>query len=379
MLLAALATGCKNYLKYTVTTRIWPNGSIERVMLVEGGDSTLLEGDYSSVLKGSLPVPGDSTWKISVGFETKAIHDTTTDTIYYYKAVKTFRNDEALNKELNGDTMGKNQVIRHVEVEKRFRGYSTLYRYAETYKQIFPFTGVPVSDYLTNEELELYHAGDNELYYSPKTGKLLIKNDTLAGIILSKADSVRMKSIKDSIEKKYENWMCESIFKDYYNVLKTALDKSGTLKPAETDKSHDSLRKAFYYLIEADSLWSGDSNDFPLLRLASRFYEVDTGILHKANQTSIDDFHMKLYQGLLLEIGESFTNHTIMPGIITSTNASEIKGNTVSWNIESDDFFERDFTMVVESRKVNRGMAIVTGAFVLLLLVGLVAVFLKKK
>ena len=156
MLFVALATGCKEYLKYTITTRIRPNGSIERTLLIEGGDSTLLKGDYSSVMKGSLPVPHDTTWDITTGRDIRSAPDTTLDTIYYYKAVKVFHDDDALNRELNRDTLMENNVTRQVKVEKRFRWFNTFYRYAETYKQIFPFVRIPVTDYLSEVELKLY-------------------------------------------------------------------------------------------------------------------------------------------------------------------------------------------------------------------------------
>ena len=241
MLLVALVTGCKEYLKYTITTRIFPDGSIERTMLVEGGDSSLLEGDFSSVLKGSLPVPHDSTWEITTGCEIKSAHDTTTDTIYYCKAVKVFRNADELNKELNWDTIRENNAARQVKVEKRFRWFYTFYRYAETYKQVFPFKQKSITDYLSDEELELYHADDDELYYSTETDALLLKKDSLAVNSLSKTDSVRMNKIKESIEEKYAEWMFANIFEDYFDAVKVALDKSGTMKPVETDKTRDSL------------------------------------------------------------------------------------------------------------------------------------------
>jgi hypothetical protein len=377
LLMIALVTGCKEYLKYTITTRILPDGSIERTMLVEGGDSSLLEGDFSSVLKGSLPVPHDSTWEISTGCEIKSTSDTTKDTVYYCKAIKVFRNSDELNKELNWDSTGENKVVRHVKVEKRFRWFNTFYRYAETYKQIFPFKRKPITDYLSNDELELYHADDNELYYSPETDELLLKKDTLARNALSKTDSARMDKIKKSIQEKYDAWVFENIFEDYFDVLKVALDKSGTMKPVETDKTRDSLWALFNYSDKIDSLLTSDSSDFPLLRFASKFYKVDTGVLHQANRSGFDDFNWRLNN--TGDVGESFTNLTIMPGVIISTNSTTINGNTASWEFDGDSFNEKDFTLLVESRKVNKGPVIVTGAFVLLLLIGLVAGMVRKK
>jgi len=378
MLLVALVSGCKEYLKYTITTRILPDGSIERTMLVEGGDSSLLEGDFSSVLKGSLPVPHDSTWEITTGYQIKSTSDTTRDTLYYCKAIKVFSNSDELNKELNWDTLRESQVTRQVKVEKRFRWFNTFYRYAETYKQIFPFTRIPVTDYLSDKELELYHAGDGEFYYSPETNELLLKKDTLTRNALSKSDSASMNKIKESLEKKYEEWMFASIFEDYFDAVKVALDKSGTMKPAETDKTHDRLWSIFKDQVESDSSeLSTDSSYFPLLKFASGFYQVDTGILHQANRSGLDDFNWRLNH--MGDVGESFTNMAIMPGVIISSNSTTINGNTVSWEFDADLFNEKDYTLLAESKKVNKGPVIVTGAFILMLLIGLVAGMVTKK
>ncbi len=377
MMMVALVTGCKEYLKYTITTRILPDGSIERTMLVEGGDSSLLEGNYASVLKGSLPVPHDSTWDITTGFEIRSVSDTTQDTVYYFKAMKVFRNDDDLNSELNWDTVKANNVTRLVKVERKFRWFNTFYHYTEIYRQIFPFAGIPVNDYLSDKELELYHAGDDEVYYSPETHELLLKKDSLASIALSKNDSINMNKIKESLEKKYEDWMLASIFKDYFEVIKETLDKTGAMKPEETEKTRDDFWNA--YKANPDSLFSFDSSNFPLLRFASEYYNVDTGILHQSNRISLDAFNMRFWSAFESDIGESFTHLAVMPGVIISSSSSTVQGNTVSWEFDSDLFNERDYTMTVESKKVNKGPVIVTGAVVLFLLAGLVAGMMRKK
>ncbi|MBN1413729.1 MAG: hypothetical protein JW973_01410 [Bacteroidales bacterium] len=377
MLLITLATGCKEYLKYIITTRILPDGSIERTMLVEGGDSTLVKGDPSSVLAGSLPVPADSTWEIVTGLEERSINDSTNDTIYYYRARKMFCNSDELNKEINWDSAGDNHVSRNIKVEKRFRWFHTFYRYTETYKQIFPFTRKSVNDYLTDEELELIHADDDEIYYSAESDRLMLKKDTLVRHALSKADSNRMAEIKEALEKKYFEWMNINFFEEYFDMLKKALEKIGIMKLPEAEKTRDSLFAFFTDNANDEPLWFSDSCDFPLL-LASRFYQVDTATLYQANHSGFDSINKKLGIGWW-DIGDTYTNLAIMPGVIISTNSTTINGNTVSWYIESDDFYEKDYTLMVESKKVNKGPVIVSGAFVVLLLIGLLVGMVRKK
>jgi hypothetical protein len=68
-----------------------------------------------------------------------------------------------------------------------------------------------------------------------------------------------------------------------------------------------------------------------------------------------------------------------MPGIIISSNSTEINGNTASWDIVPDRFYAKDYTLLIESKKINKGLAIVSGVFVVFLLIGLVAGMLRKK
>ena len=174
VLLVILVSGC---LEYTMTTRVLPDGSIERTILVKG--------DSADILKGSLPVPVDSTWKISAGYEEKSEGDSTGKKQYVYKASKVFRNSTELNKEINHSVEGEGPILREVRVEKKFRWFNTFYKYAETYKQTFPFHRKTVDEFLSEEELEIAYADDKEIYYSRESDAMVIVKDTLVRLALS--------------------------------------------------------------------------------------------------------------------------------------------------------------------------------------------------
>ncbi|MDP3444900.1 MAG: hypothetical protein Q8T08_18735, partial [Ignavibacteria bacterium] len=71
---------------------------------------------------------------------------------------------------------------------------------------------------------------------------------------------------------------------------------------------------------------------------------------------------------------DSFVQTVEMPGIITATNSTALKGNKVEWNVNSDSFLVTTNNMFVESRIVNYWAFIVTG-FILL---GFVTVILLQ-
>jgi len=369
VLLVILASGC---LEYTVTTRVLPDGSIERTLLVKG--------DSANILKGSLPVPVDSTWEISAGYEEKSGSDSTHKRQFIYRATKVFRNSAELNKELNPVSEEKVQIRREVKVEKKFRWFNTFYTYAETYKQTFPFDRRPVDEFLNDAELELAFADDKELYYSPESDSLMIITDTIARPALSIKDSIRMKELKESVEKKLYKWVSINVYEEYFDVLKVALDKSRILKPRAAEKTRDHLFTYFdSCYLDLDGFFDfKDQNDLGLLLLSSQYYHTDTAVLYHANRNGFDDFDKKM-DNILPVFGDSYMNLTIMPGIIISSNSTEINGNTASWDVKSDRFYAKDYTLLVESKKINKGLSIVSGAVVIFLLIGLIVGLMRVK
>jgi hypothetical protein len=367
VLIIMIASGC---LEYTTTTRLLPDGSIERIMRIEG--------DSASVLNGSLPVPVDSSWEISTGYENKLTGDSTSKRVYVYKARKVFRNYQELNKEIFSGPSRIGKINRKVTTEKRFRWFNTFYRYSETYMQLFPIKRHPVDEFLTDDELTVVHGNDDDYYYSSESDKLIIKTDTLIRPVLSGQDSIRKDELEKSLEKKYTDWMKSNLYEEFYEVLKGSLAAGGNMKPDEIDKTRDSLFAFFNKTFDIEAWFTDDSSSSTLLELASNYYHIDSAVLHAANQKGFDSLSIKL-DNIFIGFEDSFNNQAIMPGLIIATNSTELKGNTASWKLDSENFFEKDYTIWVESKKVNKGTFILSGVLVALMLLGLGAGMVKKK
>ena len=67
-----------------------------------------------------------------------------------------------------------------------------------------------------------------------------------------------------------------------------------------------------------------------------------------------------------------------MPGVVIATNSTIINGNIATWKLEAGNFFEKDYTLWVESRKINKGIIFLTGAIALFLLTGLLIGIFRK-
>ncbi len=362
-----LASGC---LEYTITTRIMSDGTVERIIMIEG--------DSASIFKGSIPVPADSSWDITSGFKSQNEADSPEKKTYFYKARKVYRNYKALNEEINADSLETNKIRRHVNIEKRFHWFYTFYRYAETYEQIFPFNSRPLADYLSDEEVDIVHANNDDIFYSTEHDKLVIIKDTSDRPAMSTENTMRLDELKKKIEKKYNCWLKLNIYDAFFEALKTALIKSGKHQPDEIERSKEKLYEFYDNNIESNDLFSGNLSASFLIQLSSIFYSIDSTMLREVNRSGYDDFDLKL-RVISAGFTDSFTNNTIMPGIIISTNSVMINGNTATWKLEAGKFFEKDFTIWVESRMVNKGIMILSGALVLLLLAGLLVGIFRKR
>jgi len=125
-------------LEYQFTTRIFPDGSCERIMSIRG--------DSADLMHGVIHVPNDSSWKINIsqvpGDQKK----------FELTATAHFPNVEALNKYFYQSIDSMPAVSIKSELTKKFRWFYTYLDYKETYKAFTPYRKVPISKFLKEEE-----------------------------------------------------------------------------------------------------------------------------------------------------------------------------------------------------------------------------------
>jgi hypothetical protein len=314
-----MIAGCK---EFTITTRIFPDGSLERTVAVNG--------DSSSIVNTGYPVPLDSTWTVSQTFEQNKEKEGKLDTLFTIH--KKFRRAADLNRELamEGDTIPRVRVT--VELKKRFRWFYTFYTFRETVHAFSPFKKLSITDYLTENEMDM----------------LFSEEDTL------------------NIEEKYEDFEKRNIFEEFYGdfleMAKILNDPELTLEIIESKK--DTL---FQAVVEATS---GDDSDEKIAGACYKVFRTDAVWKLK------DDLVRSLKQientiESIPSMGEDAFTHTVqMPGLIMDSNAREIEGNTASWSYKGERAAYLDYAMWVQSRIVNRWSIYVT--ILILAVIGLI-------
>jgi hypothetical protein len=330
-----------------------------------------VKGDSSNIFTGSFPVPVDSSWEISTRLESRNENDVNEGKVYVYEARKKFRNFSDLNKEFyTDDSAFTDHIAIQVKLEKRFRWYYSHYYYTETYGTLFPFRSVPVSDYLSDAELQIHQADEKEIYYSREIDSILLVQDTLKIPVLDRNDSLRFKALRDTIDQKFESWQKINIYNEFYRLVTGALKKLGD----SPDTS--AARKSFYvWLDQQRTFESGIEDDDAFINAASTYFNLDPEKLQAADPEGFSDFKKK-FRVAAYSL-ETYTNRVKMPGTIIKSNAGKTDKNLATWTFKIDMFYATDYTMNVESRTVNTWFA-VCAAVALILAIALLLLRLYK-
>jgi hypothetical protein len=311
------ASGCKE--SYTVVTSLLPDGSCDRVITVTS--------DSGKVPDVAFPLAVDSSWEISWKAPTQKGEK------YLFTARKHFAHFDSLRQEY-ARVSDSNKIRITIAAEKKFRWFYTYFSYNEKYAAFNPLTLLPLSEFMTADEVQRYLAGEKS----------------------------------DSLKKKRAAWEERSMLEEYYRGLVDAARRLND--PALPISLIESKKEELFA-----ELNSSKSNDVTEETAAV----LGTPVVRKLNNEL-----KALLEGIVhrTEIGSKadgdYVSTVVMPGTILDTNAGEVKGNNVVWRFSDEYLSMADYEMRVESRTVNVWALTVTGVVVLLLIILPGSVRLRK-
>jgi hypothetical protein len=311
-----------------VTTKINRDGSFTRVILVQGDSAEVQK-------KTDLPFPVDDTWEMTFG------RDTADTTKFLVTWTKTFRNSDELNAEIQNDTSFYKNIQREITVKKRFGFFYTYITFREIYKSLNPFTFLDYKDYITEEDLQLY---------------------TGLKVPLTPDDSTR----KNKVEDKVGEYLIRSATAELEDILKEGIVRlnNPALDTAIVTTYLDAIVNEEKFI-----LWKGEN----IIDYYHTKSGIDAFLLLKEMQPYLfADYDKKMADVEYMLAFQDYKEEVQLPGLITGTNSSIIKGNQVSWQVESSSFFITDFEMYAESRVINYWAFVISGIVVLGLVVLLV-------
>ncbi|MGA1978814.1 MAG: hypothetical protein ABSG89_13325 [Bacteroidales bacterium] len=297
----------------------------------------------------NIQVPFDSTWTVRDSVEISKKGDTT----WVKRAEKFYKNAEEINKSYHADSGSNRDVSRRVEFRKKFRWFNTNVRFSEVIDKRLS-NGYPVSDFLDKEELNYF--------YSP--GNVTAK-------LLQSPDSLRYKALKDSVSSKTERWTFKSAVADWISVF-TGL----TGNKAEGDISFKALKARENDLVR---IFMENGNHFDSLWKSGTLLKEFIGEKGTAKYKTEADSAMSTVESQIMTNFHEYTVRIVMPGKLLSTSGFVDSLKNLTWPVSSDFFLTQPYKMWAESKISNIWAWVVSGAFLLFVLAGIIFKSVRKR
>ncbi|MBI5021552.1 MAG: hypothetical protein HZB59_08960 [Ignavibacteriales bacterium] len=328
-------TGC---LEEKVKTIISSDGSCVRTI------SMKLQS--KNVPEKAFPLGSDG-WTV----EWKTSDDTSAP--YEYTSTKSFRTPEEFRAEYLSESVSRAMRI-DASIEKRFQWFYTYIDYNEKYLFKNPFGHVPVTDFLTTEEIEQFQRGEND----------------------------------EVLKKKVEAWIEKDRFEDIYMIFIENAEKLND--PAITASLLRENKEQFsYQLSKYDSISKANNNfvDKTLSEdqiMLTIFSNIATEIFGKAITEKLRPAVLQIIKSSdakekLIKFPDSWEYTTTMTGLLLESNGHTVQGNSVTWKFTPDQAKVAPYVMHASSRIVNVWAFIVTGGIILLLIILLVVSIIMRK
>jgi len=340
IIIVLIFTGC---IEYEIHTKILPDGSIERMVKVEG--------DSTYIFDSRFPIPKDSTWQIDLE---KGEKDSANKNPLIYTAKKTFQDIEQLNQEFSLDDSSIIGISIHSSLEKRFWWFFTILKYQEIYRINNPISGIPLSTYVTDSEFEL--AWQME------------KRDEEPEI---KIDSI----YAANLEERSETWYAMNIFEALYQPF-----------ILNVQRLNDNVLTKEYVELMKDSLFLVFEDKYAMELALEDVIEIFAEVFDPSIVENVIELNPQPFQ--ILEEKVSFDNELIggklnvsisIPGLILDTNANSLIGSTGEWDDISDYLRYKDYSINIESRTVNKGITLFSGIIVLVTIIYVLVIKTRKR
>lgn len=312
-----------------VTTKLNNDGSFTRIVAITG--------DSSEIINSSLPYPIDNSWSREFA------KDENDSSKYILTYSKHYENPDLLNAEIQDDTSKMKFFKRNIEIIKQSGFFYSYLTFRETYLAYNPFSNLDYTTYLSEEDIELL-SGNTKTYSHADSLQLEKAQDRQDDFLLAAASEEIMAGLTGGVNRLNDSSLTKQVIHNYSDSIKAWINK-------ENDILSDT---AIFALLQEKTG----------IEAFSKLTELQPPVLLTYNESM-----EKLLN--ILEF-ESFTQIVEMPGLITETNSTELKGNQVRWEVEADSFLVKDNMMYVESRVVNYWAFVMAGSVILALVTILV-------
>lgn len=329
-------------------TTIFPDGSVTREFS-QNADSAFLAGDTAK--SNPFWFALDSGWQVRC-------YPANTDTFYNWpmsvsdiddwdsasvRVTVTRHWDQvvSLNKYSFFSKSPWKTISPKVAFEKKFRWFFTYYYFSEHYPKIEHFSAIPLSQYVSEEEAQMYMSGGLTRFAGMNGMEIMDK----------------MKSV----DQKIEQWLNHNLFEQMYTAVSAHLGKleDFTIDSARFLQYRDSV----YFMSDRDKLLE----DGELGALLDRFYKTNAFSRLFATVEGFDKKPMNdNYPDFLNYYYPKLEYRLVMPGKVTVTNCERVPADTLHWTVTAYRFTLSDLELRAQSRKANWWAFAISGLIVVL-------------
>jgi len=325
LLLILWIAGCR---EIKTTTTVYGDGRIERKIAIEG--------DADKLHESAFPLPMDSTWFRQCTLQAQDSTQTVTTWSRQFSGIA------ELQQCYKSVTSPAFLIKVDIELEQKFRWFYTYWQYRETYRAYNIHTLMPVSDYLSADELLFW---------------------------INQPDS------SDEVEEKMEQWLMDNLFAEFYQTLQ---DEVKQLNDPRLDVRQLDAHKSELYYVLMDSSSHADEAD-EILAVCQKIYGSD---VLSAARVPIDSSLKSLEKHVEFETdlsSNTYANTVFLPGQLLASNGHIGEQGQVTWNLTSRNFQFEDFSMWAQSRKANTGLTILSAIMAVSLTAGSIIALVKSR
>ena len=329
LFISMVMSGC---LEIQVRTTVSADGSSEREISMK----TLTE----KIPAEAFPAGWDSTWTI----EWRETGEK--DTKYEYVARKKFPTAADLHREYSSRP-DSDAVAINVSIDKKFEWFYSYVDYKEVYTRHQPAPPVPVTEYLTKEEVRRYVHGEKNDTLKDKVKKWDSRNmfEKLYALLVAEAKRRNDPALPASLLEEKKMMLFDRLASfDSLSEKNGKKDTDSTKKNKKTDE----MKEVLHIFVEV---------------LSTKVIVSYRSFMEQSFATVIEDKGTK-------KAPEGWTSSVQMPGMLLETNSDVVEGNTITWKFSADQIHVGDFDMHARSRVANVWAFVVTGIaalFVILL------------
>lgn len=329
---------------YRMVTTLDRNGNAHREVYARG-DSAFMAGNMTK-----NPFLFDiSNWEVTRMDSAIKYNFFGNEKSLNVRVAQTATSIDQFSKNIHYETNNQSLVAPEESLTKQFRWFYTYHTFKGIYKQFKYDAPVPISNYLSKEEQQLWGQGDFSSY-----GAL---------------NGAEMNDLLGEIEDKSMEWYSRNCFEISFVEIQKISQEYNNLN---SDKEH------IYKKIQEKSQHV-DIDPRRVCQVLDEYYGTSYfSELFTVNEMALNTEFEK-QTAVMSQVGNVISYELVVPGTIISTNSSTVDQNTIIWKVDGMRLLFDDYTLTAAYRIANIWAFVLAGLILTIAVVSIVLLLKRRR